>query len=134
MWRRDKGVNKQETREIPVLLLNALNQLDGASLILAPGEVTVFANAVAEELGILKEGRIQSEELLASIRVVRRTNVKQTGTIEIARGPIGEGKREITVNVIPLSEGELVLVLLRDESEAQRVHEVRRDFVANISH
>ena len=28
----------------------------------------------------------------------------------------------------------MVLVLLRDESEAQRVHEVRRDFVANISH
>jgi two-component system sensor histidine kinase SenX3 len=66
--------------------------------------------------------------------VVRRTNAKQTGTIEIARGPIGEGKREITVTVIPLTENELVLVLLRDESEAQRVHDVRRDFVANISH
>jgi len=117
-----------------MLLLNTLNQLDGASLIIAPGEIAIFANPEAEKLGILRDGRIQSEELLASIRVVRRTNVKQTGTIEIARGPIGEGKREITVNVIPLSEGELVLVMLRDESEAQRVHEVRRDFVANISH
>ncbi|CAB4339829.1 unannotated protein [freshwater metagenome] len=28
----------------------------------------------------------------------------------------------------------MVLVLLKDESEAQRVHDVRRDFVANISH
>jgi two-component system sensor histidine kinase SenX3 len=111
-----------------MLLLSALNQLEGASLIIAPGEVPVFANPEAENLGILRDGRIQSEELLASIRVVRRTNVKQTGTVEIARGPIGEGKREITVNIIPLSEGELVLVLLRDESEAQRVHEVRRDF------
>jgi two-component system sensor histidine kinase SenX3 len=117
-----------------MLLLNTLNQLEGASLIIAPGEVAIFANPEAENLGILREGRIQSEELLASIRVVRRTNVKQNGTIEIARGPIGEGKREITVDVIPLSDGELVLVLLRDESEAQRVHEVRRDFVANISH
>jgi two-component system sensor histidine kinase SenX3 len=117
-----------------MLLLNTLNQLEGASLIIAPGEIAIFANPEAENLGILREGRIQSEELLASIRVVRRTNVKQNGTIEIARGPIGEGKREITVDVIPLSEGELVLVLLRDESEAQRVHEVRRDFVANISH
>jgi two-component system sensor histidine kinase SenX3 len=117
-----------------MLLLNTLNQLEGASLIIAPGEIAIFANPEAENLGILREGRIQSEELLASIRVVRRTNLKQNGTIEIARGPIGEGKREITVDVIPLSEGELVLVLLRDESEAQRVHEVRRDFVANISH
>jgi two-component system sensor histidine kinase SenX3 len=134
MWRRDKGISTQERRELPMLLLNALNQLDGANLIVAPGEIPVFTNSAAEELGILRDGKIQSEELLASIRVVRRTNVKQTGTIEIARGPIGEGKREITVDLIPLSEGELVLVLLKDESEAQRVHEVRRDFVANISH
>jgi two-component system sensor histidine kinase SenX3 len=134
MWRREKSINAEERRELPMLLLNTLNQLDGASLIIAPGEIAIFANLEAEKLGILRDGRIQSEELLASIRVVRRTNIKQTGTIEIARGPIGEGKREITVNVIPLSQGELVLVMLRDESEAQRVHEVRRDFVANISH
>jgi two-component system sensor histidine kinase SenX3 len=65
---------------------------------------------------------------------VRRTATKQQGSIEIARGPIGEGKHELTVNVIPLEDENLVLVLLSDESEAQRVHEVRRDFVANISH
>jgi two-component system sensor histidine kinase SenX3 len=134
MWRRDKADEVQNQRELPLLLTNALNQLDGASLVIAPGEVAIFTNPEAEQLGILRDGRIHSEELLASIRVVRRTNVKQTGTIEIARGPIGEGKREITVTLIPLTEGELVLVLLRDESEAQRVHDVRRDFVANISH
>ena len=134
MWRRAKADEAQSQRELPLLLTNALNQLDGASLVIAPGEVAIFTNPEAEQLGILRDGRIQSEELLASIRVVRRTNVKQTGTIEIARGPIGEGKREITVTLIPLTENELVLVLLRDESEAQRVHDVRRDFVANISH
>ncbi len=134
MWSRKKSLAERGGREMPALLLNALTQLDGASLILAPGEVAIFASEEAANIGILRDGRIQSEELLASIRVVRRTNAKQTGTIEIARGPIGEGKREITVNVIPLTENDLVLVLLRDESEAQRVHEVRRDFVANISH
>jgi two-component system sensor histidine kinase SenX3 len=134
MWRRSKADEAQSQRELPLLLLNVLNQLDGASLVIAPGEVAIFTNSEAEQLGILRDGRIQSEELLASIRVVRRTNSKQTGTIDIARGPIGEGKREITVTVIPLTENELVLVLLRDESEAQRVHDVRRDFVANISH
>jgi two-component system, OmpR family, sensor histidine kinase SenX3 len=134
MWRRAKADEVQSERELPLLLTSTLNQLDGASLVVAPGEVAIFTNSEAEQLGILRDGRIQSEELLASIRVVRRTNIKQTGTIEIARGPIGEGKREITVTVIPLTENELVLVLLRDESEAQRVHDVRRDFVANISH
>ena len=134
MWRRGKAEEAQSQRKLPLMLTAVLDQLDGASLVIAPGEVAIFTNLEAEQLGILRDGRIQSEELLASIRVVRRTNAKQTGTIEIARGPIGEGKREITVNVIPLTENELVLVLLRDESEAQRVHDVRRDFVANISH
>ena len=134
MWRRAKAEEIRGQRELPNLLISVLNQLDGASLVVAPGEVAIFTNSEADQLGILRDGRIQSEELLASIRVVRRTNIKQTGTIEISLGPIGEGKREITVTIIPLTENELVLVLLRDESEAQRVHDVRRDFVANISH
>jgi len=134
MWRRARADEVKSQRNLPQLLISALNQLDGATLVIAPGEVAIFTNPEAEQLGILRDGRIQSEELLASIRVVRRTNVKQTGTIEIARGPIGEGKREINVTIIPLKANELVLVLLRDESEAQRVHDVRRDFVANISH
>jgi two-component system sensor histidine kinase SenX3 len=66
--------------------------------------------------------------------VVRRTNIKQTGTIEVPRGPIGEGRHELTVNVIPLIKEQLVLVLLSDESQAQRIQDVRRDFVANVSH
>jgi two-component system sensor histidine kinase SenX3 len=87
-----------------------------------------------DRLGIIKDGRLQSPELLALIRVVRRTKAKQLGEIDIARGPIGEGRHELTVNVMPLSDGELVLVLISDESEATRVQEIRRDFVANISH
>jgi two-component system sensor histidine kinase SenX3 len=85
-------------------------------------------------MGLLKEGRLQSPALIALIRVVRRTNQSQTGKIEIPRGPIGEGMRDLTVKVISLEQGDQILVLISDESEAERVHEVRRDFVANISH
>jgi two-component system sensor histidine kinase SenX3 len=96
--------------------------------------VIVFASENIDHIGILRDGLIQSQELLAIIRVVRRTNVKQTGTIEVPRGPIGEGRHELTVNVIPLIKEQLVLVLLSDESQAQRIQDVRRDFVANVSH
>lgn len=121
-------------RALPEMLLETLDLLDGDSMILAPGEVPLFITAGVETLGILKDGRIQSSELLATVRVVRRTHNQQVGTIEIPRGPIGEGKHELTVKVLPLTRDDLVLVLISDESEAQRVHDVRRDFVANISH
>jgi two-component system, OmpR family, sensor histidine kinase SenX3 len=123
-----------EPNALPPVLLEALGQLDQNALVLAPGEVIVFASENIDHIGILRDGLIQSQELLAIIRVVRRTNIKQTGTIDVPRGPIGEGRHELTVNVIPLIKEQLVLVLLSDESQAQRIQDVRRDFVANVSH
>jgi len=123
-----------EPNALPPVLLEALGQLDQNALVLAPGEVIVFASENIDHIGVLRDGLIQSQELLAIIRVVRRTNVKQTGTIEVPRGPIGEGRHDLTVNVIPLIREQLVLVLLSDESQAQRIQDVRRDFVANVSH
>jgi two-component system sensor histidine kinase SenX3 len=123
-----------EPNALPPVLLEALGQLDQNALVLAPGEVIVFASENIDHIGILRDGLVQSQELLAIIRVVRRTNIKQTGTIDVPRGPIGEGRHELTVNVIPLIREQLVLVLLSDESQAQRIQDVRRDFVANVSH
>lgn len=130
--RRD--LEESSPRVVPEMLLETLSLLDGDSLILAPGEIPLFSTPGIEVLGILKDDRIQSPELLATIRVVRRTHNQQVGKIDIPRGPIGEGKHELTVKVLPLTKNDLVLVLVSDESEAQRVHDVRRDFVANISH
>ena len=129
-----KDVEAQDQRLLPAMLVSTLSQIDGEAIVLAHGEVPIFVTPGIEQIGLLKDGKVQSAELLATVRVVRRTHSRQMGQIEIPRGPIGEGRHELTVNVIPLTEDDLVLVLLSDESEAQRVHEVRRDFVANISH
>ena len=129
-----KEVEVSDERALPGMLVETLSQLDGEAVVLANGEVPIFTTPGIDQIGLLRDGRIQSTELLATVRVVRRKHTSQTGVIEIPRGPIGEGRHELTVNVIPLTENDLVLVLLRDESEAQRVDEVRRDFVANISH
>jgi two-component system sensor histidine kinase SenX3 len=129
-----KDVEAQDQRLLPAMLIDTLSQIDGEAIVLAHGEVPIFVTPGIEQIGLLKDGKVQSAELLATVRVVRRKHSRQMGQIEIPRGPIGEGRHELTVNVIPLTENDLVLVLLSDESEAQRVHEVRRDFVANISH
>lgn len=130
--RRDTEVS--EPGLLPQMLLETLASLDSESLILALGEVPIFSTAGVESLGILRDNQIQSPELLATVRFVRRTGSQQIGQIEIPRGPIGEGKHQFTFKVLPLVKDDLVLVLVSDESEAQRVHDIRRDFVANISH
>ena len=125
---------KKESTEISPIFFNVLSQLDQDALLVAPGEVVRFSTEGIETLNILKDNRITSPELVALIRVVRRTQQTHTGKIEIPRGPIGEGLRELTVRAIYLADIDNIVVLLSDESEAERVHEVRRDFVANISH
>ncbi len=131
---RFRRSESEHGREIPQILLQTLTQLDQDAIILAPGEVTVYATDGIDKLGLYRDGRLQSPELIALIRVVRREGHTQTGKIELPRGPIGEGVRDLTVKVLPLGQDDLILILISDESEAARVHEVRRDFVANISH
>ena len=132
-FRRDAS-DLDERIEIPELLTKTLASLESESMLVLPGEVIIHGSDGLVNFGLVRDGRVISEELIALIRVVRRTNETYRGSIEIARGPIGEGKRELRVSVAPLTEDGLILVLVSDESEARRIDAVRRDFVANVSH
>jgi len=126
--------NDHPVKELPNLLIKSLESLEVESLVLVPGESILFQSPGIAAFGIVKDERIVSEDLMALIRVVRRSGETHRGSLELARGPIGAGKRELKVSVTPLNEDGMVLILLADESEARRVDAVRRDFVANVSH
>ena len=133
MWFR-KVSDEITDSPAPDLFLDLINELDQDVLLLSGGDTPIIASSGVENLNILREGKFLSPEILAIVRAVRRTGNPHTGKLEIPRGPIGEGTRELTLKVVALEKHSLVMVLISDESEAQRVHEVRRDFVANISH
>ena len=103
-------------------------------IVLAPGNAILYTSSSAMQIGLMKDGRVLSEELLALIRVVRREDQSQQGNIEIPRGPVGEGVKNLLVKVTPLGKDGLVLIVADDVSEGDRIDSVRRDFVANISH
>ena len=134
-WFKQSDVEKpSKPSSLPDLLLETLNTLDRDSLILDKNGNAIFTTNNIDKLNILKDGKIFSEEFLALIRVVRRTGEKQEASFELPRGPIGEGKREIQVSISMLSENGLVLIIIDDEGEKQRIDAVRRDFITNISH
>ncbi len=132
-FRKDAS-DLDERLEIPELLTRTLDSLETESLLVLPGEVILHQSDGLATFGVVKDGRITSEDLIALIRGVRRSNSARRGSIEIARGPIGQGKRELSISATPLTEDGLILVLISDESEARRIDAVRRDFVANVSH
>ena len=133
-FRRQEGENLEAPELLPQTLLKTLQSLESESLIIIPGEQILFQSPGISNFAIVKDERITSEDLMALIRVARRTNETHRSRIEIARGPIGAGKREFEVSVSPLNDEGMVLVLISDQSEARRIDAVRRDFVANVSH
>lgn len=129
-----KEVSETHNSPVPDFIFDLINHLDEDVLLIGPGDKPIFSSNGIESLNVLRDGQVLTPELSAIVRAVRRTRNPHNGKLEIARGPIGEGTRELTLKVVALEDEDLILILISDESEAQRVHEVRRDFVANISH
>jgi two-component system sensor histidine kinase SenX3 len=63
----------------------------------------------------------------------RRFGLVRERELELPRGPLGRGRLVVHARVALLGT-EHVLILVDDRTEAQRVEEIRRDFVANVSH
>ena len=133
-WLVKKPEISKSQLPLPDSLKAALNALNRESVITDSSGNIVFASPKIQLLNLEKSGRIASEELLALVRVVRRTGKTQEGLIEVARGPIGESKRELQITATLLTEDGMVLVIIDDEGEKQRIDAIRRDFITNISH
>jgi two-component system sensor histidine kinase SenX3 len=121
------------TLQISEELKELLEAIDLTAVVLAPGEVPIYYTQSALTYGIVKNNEINSENLLALFRSVRRSGTMQEGEIEIPRG-IGKGIHLLEVRVITFGKSGLLLAIFSDNSEAARIAAVRRDFVANISH
>ena len=120
------------------VVIKVLQNLSEGSLILDANDYPIYISDEVQSYGLLLNQKLINQELSALIRVVRRTGSSQRGKIDQAISAIGGQTRELTINVFPIpganDNSDLIVILISDESEAQRVHEVRRDFVANISH
>jgi two-component system, OmpR family, sensor histidine kinase SenX3 len=133
-WRRDKEVAVENGWEFPDSLLELLEILDAEYLIIAPGEQVLSSSVGTDALAMIRDGHLVSTPLLNLVRAVRRSNVYQEATVELPRGPIGQGTHDLLVRVSPIGSEGLIVVLIFDDSEFRRLDAIRRDFVANISH
>jgi two-component system sensor histidine kinase SenX3 len=111
-----------------------LDVLGTASLIVGPGNRIDYFSTSAVALGVIRDEKLVGESFLSLLRKARRTKLPQVAQIEVPRGPIGEGTRKLSVHVHYLAEYDSLIATFTDESEAERIDAVRRDFVANISH
>lgn len=132
--RRIRKDSQTESNFVTTQVRELLDVLDVASVLLSPGALPLYYSPSAITLGVIRDEKLVGDELHALIRAVRRSGQSQEGTIEIPLGPIGEGTRKLAVKVAQLDGRDVTVAFFSDESEAERIDAVRRDFVANISH
>ena len=128
---RENAIN---SAQIPAGIIDLLEVVDAEYLLLAPGEIVLRASDASTTLGLVRDGKLISNEILNIVRACRRSQISQEDTIELPRGPIGEGTHNLLVRVAPVGNQGIIAVLIFDDSEFRRLDAVRRDFVANISH
>jgi two-component system sensor histidine kinase SenX3 len=132
--RRTARESANSLASLPTGIVDLLEVVDAEYLLLAPGELVVRASDASSTLGMVRDGKLVSDEILNIVRACRRSQIAQEATIELPRGPIGEGTHNLLVRVAPVGNQGLIAVLIFDDSEFRRLDSVRRDFVANISH
>ena len=118
---------------LPPGAADVLSLLGSSAVVLDAEDRVVRASPAAYALGLVREQRLLSDELLDMVRQVRRDGEIRDHELELPRGPIGSATLAMRARVAPLGST-LVLVLVEDRTEARRVDAVRRDFVANVSH
>ena len=135
-------VSEREQRvpddEVPAQTLppgaaDVLALLRSSTVVLDAEDRVVRASPAAYSFGLVREQRLLSDELLDLARAVRRDGEIRELELELARGPLGSATIAVQARVAPLGSA-LVLVMVEDRTENRRVDEIRRDFVANVSH
>jgi two-component system sensor histidine kinase SenX3 len=118
---------------VPDGIDQVLDALESGGVVLDPSNNVVKASPGAEAMGLVWNGHLTHPELLALVDSVRRTGESVAELRELPRGPFGDANMQVRVRLARLGT-RYVLLLAEDRTEATRLEEVRRDFVANISH
>jgi two-component system sensor histidine kinase SenX3 len=131
--RRGSSAARVAAPTIPDGIDEMLEVLESAGVVLDPSNNVLKASPGAFAMGIVRQGSLVHPALLDFAASVRRTGDPVVKELSVARGPFGESTLRLHVRVARLGT-RFVLLLAEDRTEAHRLDEVRRDFVANISH
>ena len=110
-----------------------IEALESAGIVLDPSNTVVKASPGAMAFGLVWNQSLVHPELVTIVDRVRRYGEPITQELELARGPFGDANIYLFVRVARLG-ARYILLLAEDRTESYRLDEVRRDFVANISH
>ena len=125
--------SEKTSGDVPRGVAQLVSKLDGAVLVLDKSLNVLVASDATSRLGLSANGRLLIPELvLIAEQAAQGKNVSRED-FEISRGPLGDATLTVTVHASPF-RNRFVLLTVIDRGEYQRLDDVRREFVANVSH
>ena len=121
------------TPSLPEGVDEVIDALESAGVVLDPSNNVLKASTGALAFGLVWNQALVHPELVELVDRVRRTGDPISREMHLSRGPFGEAQIYLLVRVARLGT-RFMLLLADDRTESYRLEEVRRDFVANISH
>ena len=131
--RRGQSAARVVAPTIPDGVDQVLDVLESAGVVLDPSNNVLRASPGALAMGLVRNQMLVHPELLDLVAGVRRTGEPVATELLLTRGPFSDATMQLDVRVARLGT-RFVLLLADDRTEARRLDEVRRDFIANISH
>ncbi|MGO4341722.1 sensor histidine kinase [Pedococcus sp. 2YAF34] len=118
---------------LPAGVGDVLAVLRSSAIVVDSADAVIKTSPAAVAYGLVRGSELVHAELRHLARQVRRDGVIRESQLELPRGPLGQGRSIMQARVAPLGANH-ILLLVEDHTQARRVEEVRRDFVANVSH
>ena len=120
-------------RTLPDGVAAVIATMHNPAVVVDPSNTVVAASPQALTVGLVVRRRLVHEELLELVDRVRRSGEMGSEDLELPRGRSGELIGYLSFRAAQLGN-RYVLLTADDLTESRRIDEVRRDFVANISH
>jgi two-component system sensor histidine kinase SenX3 len=110
-----------------------IDSLESAGVVIDSSNNVIKASTGALAFGLVWNHALVHQPIIELVDRVRRDGIPVSQELSLARGPFGEAQLNLLVRVARLGT-RFVLLLADDRTEAHRLDDVRRDFVANVSH
>ncbi|BDI23743.1 cell wall metabolism sensor histidine kinase WalK [Herbiconiux sp. L3-i23] len=120
-------------QEVPDGIEETLLVLPSAGMVIDPSNTVVTHSPSAVALGLVRDRQLVHPSLVTLVDDARRSEDSLEQELALSRGPFGDESLLVTARAARLGV-RYVLLLVDDDTEAHRLEDVRRDFMANISH
>jgi len=131
--RRGESAIDAASEELPDGMQSMLDAMDAASVVLGASNIAIGASSGAMSMGLIADRRLVHEPLSAIVDAARTSGEAVSEEVDLLRGPFGNSTLRVLAQATPLGT-RYVLLQVDDKTENIRLDEMRRDFVANISH